>query len=447
MEQMESMETSVKDWANGFEQICKQNSTIKEHEIYIEACKSDKFRCQIDRRGRWNGRPIPENTIRFQFSCSIILEDGKQAQKQYFSQLQRSPEQVVKELIQKATFAKGIIAEKQKYHHLNLETWDPRYPRMKMEQRIELFEWNINTLRNLNKNVRIKYYELIEEEHASLYHSTFNANRFEKYTMFYFKGELHDAITGKVHTPCISSHRFADISSEILGVASFGKKANQSKFSKSVRDDFLLILPSAIVKEIANLLYPAFDLELLQNGKSFLAGKQGERIGSDKVHLLDNALLPSGYNSRSFDSKGYPPRVLTLINEGIFQDYYVPHRTVTNFPTGHLGFDGKLSVGNLLVHNGRRSQNMVLADLSMALYATELQEPITLDIKTGRIRIVSSYQVVSSNGFEGELGIKEINCNCIDLLKLVMETTNDQKRTTFIDSSSWVLENCSLFIS
>jgi PmbA protein len=265
--------------------------------------------------------------------------------------------------------------------------------------------------------------------------------------MFYFKGELHDAITDKVHYPSISSHRFADISSEVLGISSFGKKLSQSKFTKPVGDDFLLILPSVIVNEIVTLLYPAFDIEKIESGESFLAGKQGERIGSDKVHLLDNALLPSGYNSRSFDSNGYPPRVLTLINEGLFQDCYVPHRSKAGFPTGHLGFDGELWAGNLLVHNGRRSQNMVLADRSMALLATETLEAIQLDIKTGRIRILANYQVVSSNGLEGELGTKEINCHVTDLLKLVMETTNDQKRTTFIDSSSWVLENCSLFIS
>ena len=267
MVQMENMETSLKNWANSFEQVCKQNSIVKEHEIYIEAYQSDHFLCQIDRRGRWNGRPIQTTSTAFQFSCSILLENGKQATKQYFSQLRQSPKEILSELIKQAKFNKTKIAGRQKYHHLSLEIWDPRYPRMTMEHRVELFEWNISTLRHLNKNVRIKYYELIEEEHFRLYHSTKNANRFEKHTMFVFKGELHDAITGQIFSPDISSHRFADISSEILGLSHFEKKSTLSRYTKPLQEDYLLILPSTIVSEIIRQMYPAFDSEKIQSGK------------------------------------------------------------------------------------------------------------------------------------------------------------------------------------
>ena len=440
------METSLTNWANRFEQACKQNSNIQEHEIYIEAYQSDQFLCQIDRRGRWNGRPIQTTTTNFQFSCSIALKDGRQARKRYFSQLEQSPKQIIADLLENAVQSNDTIARRQKYHHLSLETWDPRYPRMRMEHRVELFEWNISTLRHLKKNVRIKYYELIEEEHFRLYHSPHNGTRLEKHTMFYFKGELQDSLTGQTVLPNISSHRFADISSEILGLSSFEKKTHLVKFTKPLEDDFLLILPSTIVSNIILLMYPAFDFAKIQKNESFLSGKQGEKIGSERVHLLDNGLLPSGYHSRLFDSKGYPPRILTLINEGIFQDYYVLEALDGESPTGHLNFNEELWPGNLLIHNGRRSQNMVLADRSMALFASELMEPIQFDSKTGHLRIVANYQVVSSNGTEGELGIKELNCHVIDLLKLVLETTNDQNRSTFIDSSSWVLENCSLLL-
>ena len=446
MVQMENMETSLINWANRFEQACKQNSLVKEHEIYIEAYQSDHFLCQIDRRGRWNGRPIQTSSTTFEFSCTIILQNGQQARKQYSSQLQQSPQQIVEELIQGAGNHALTITGRQKYHHLSLEIWDPRYPRMNMDHRVELFEWNISTLRGINKNVRIKRYELTEEEHFRLYHSSKNATRLEKYTVYYFKGELYDALTEEIFTPCLSSHRFADISSQILGLSYFEKRGNLPAYTKPVEDDFLLILPARIVANIIELLYPAFDLEKIETNESFLSGKQGERIGSERVHLLDNGLLPSGYHSRSFDASGYPPRILTLINEGIFQDCYVRKTIGQQSPTGHLDFEERLWPGNLLIHNGRRSQNMVLAERSKALLASELAAPIQLDIKTGQLHIAANYHVISSNGIEGDLGVKEIDCHIINLLQLVLETTNDQNRSTFIDSSSWVLENCSLFL-
>lgn len=46
--------------------------------------------------------------------------------------------------------------------------------------------------------------------------------------------------------------------------------------------------------------------EDIQRNRSYLVGKRGEKIASDIVTITDNALIPRGMSSSSFDGEGFP---------------------------------------------------------------------------------------------------------------------------------------------
>jgi predicted branched-subunit amino acid permease len=54
----------------------------------------------------------------------------------------------------------------------------------------------------------------------------------------------------------------------------------------------------------------------LQQKRSFLEGKLGERVGSERLDLADDPLVPRGLGSRLFDGEGLAARRLTLFERG-----------------------------------------------------------------------------------------------------------------------------------
>ena len=56
-------------------------------------------------------------------------------------------------------------------------------------------------------------------------------------------------------------------------------------------------------------------------GLSFLAGKVGQKVASEKLTLVDDRRLPGGINSCSFDEEGHPTQRTTIIERGVLKTY------------------------------------------------------------------------------------------------------------------------------
>jgi PmbA protein len=70
-----------------------------------------------------------------------------------------------------------------------------------------------------------------------------------------------------------------------------------------------------------------FSAKAAQEGKSLLAGKEGQRVTSLMVGLVDDPLRPDGMATRPFDDEGVPSRRLALIEGGEFKTFL--HNTQT----------------------------------------------------------------------------------------------------------------------
>jgi PmbA protein len=70
-----------------------------------------------------------------------------------------------------------------------------------------------------------------------------------------------------------------------------------------------------------------FSAKAVQEGKSLLAGKMGQKIATDKISIIDDALHPEGHGSRSFDMEGYPSQKTILVDKGELRSFL--HNTIT----------------------------------------------------------------------------------------------------------------------
>ena len=54
---------------------------------------------------------------------------------------------------------------------------------------------------------------------------------------------------------------------------------------------------------------------------TFLAGKLGQKIGNERVTVLDDALMPGALGSHPFDSDGLPCRKTVVVEKGVLKSY------------------------------------------------------------------------------------------------------------------------------
>ena len=132
----------------------------------------------------------------------------------------------------------------------------------------------------------------------------------------------------------------------------------------------------------------------LYRGATFLAGREGEQIGSPLLTLADRPLEPGRGGSRPFDGEGVTTRDARLFDAGVFQgflfDVYTARRT-GRATTGSAmrGIDSLPSPGtsNLVLQAGDRSPESIIAEVQSGLYLTTLMgfgfNPTTGDFSRG----------------------------------------------------------------
>ncbi|MEN8222950.1 MAG: metallopeptidase TldD-related protein, partial [Acidobacteriota bacterium] len=93
--------------------------------------------------------------------------------------------------------------------------------------------------------------------------------------------------------------------------------------SKIESGQFDMLIENRSVGRILYALYGPMSASAIQQRRSFLDGKLGEKVGSEKLTLIDDPFIPGGLGSRSFDSEGISSKKRTIIEKGILKQYYI----------------------------------------------------------------------------------------------------------------------------
>lgn len=81
----------------------------------------------------------------------------------------------------------------------------------------------------------------------------------------------------------------------------------------------VILEPAAVAMMLQYLAWHTFNALAVQEERSFVRGKRGEKIFSDTVTLYDDGLAPDGFPS-PFDHEGVPRQRVTFIENGIARD-------------------------------------------------------------------------------------------------------------------------------
>ncbi len=112
---------------------------------------------------------------------------------------------------------------------------------------------------------------------------------------------------------------------------------------------------------------------------SFLAGKLGQPVASERVTILDDGLRPGGFGSRPFDDEGVPASVTPVIEDGVLKSYLMNSysaRKLNLKTTGNAsrGIAGPPSVGpkNLYLVAGTRPPEDIIRSVKNGFYVTDM---------------------------------------------------------------------------
>ena len=127
---------------------------------------------------------------------------------------------------------------------------------------------------------------------------------------------------------------------------------------------------------------------------SFLAGRLGERIASELVHVIDDGRRPGGLGSKPFDGEGLPTRRNVVIDRGRFTSYLLDSYSARKLgaeSTGNAarspGSAPMAAPTNLWIEPGEQSFDEIVASTPRGLIVTELIgmgfNPVTGDYSQG----------------------------------------------------------------
>lgn len=193
-----------------------------------------------------------------------------------------------------------------------------------------------------------------------------------------------------------ASNFYRDLNAQTIGREA-GQRAVQILGGQPVETQTgIVVFDPVVTGEILGYVSMALTAEAMQRGRSFLIGKMGQQVGSDKVSLLDNGRLKRGLASAPFDGEGVPTSATRLVDEGVLEnviyDTYTARKdgvaSTGNAQRGSHRSPPSLGPSNFYLQPGTLSRDEIIAGTDRGLYVTQIMQtggtdPITGDCSMG----------------------------------------------------------------
>lgn len=154
-------------------------------------------------------------------------------------------------------------------------------------------------------------------------------------------------------------------------------KARRSAAPKSIAPGAydVILEPMAVADMISFLAYLGLGAQAVQEKRSFMCGRLGERLVSDLITIRDDAML-NGLPALPFDFEGVPKQTVTLIDKGVASQVVYDSYTANKEGRASTGHAMPSSSGlgplptALVVESGATPANDIIAASKRAVLVT-----------------------------------------------------------------------------
>jgi PmbA protein len=168
-------------------------------------------------------------------------------------------------------------------------------------------------------------------------------------------------------------------SPEVVGRTAAERAVRRLGSRKVETQKATIVFEPRTARALLSTLFEAVSGDSIYRHASFLAGKLGEKIASDKLTIIDDGTIPGLFGSSPFDDEGVPARRTVVVDKGVLRSYLLNTYTARKLglkTTGSAsrGLTGNTGVGhaNFFVEAGDRSPSEIIAGIRNGFYVTEL---------------------------------------------------------------------------
>lgn len=115
------------------------------------------------------------------------------------------------------------------------------------------------------------------------------------------------------------ARRLSELDPAALGEAAAAEAAGLLGGKPPVTGTYRILLPPRAVIDTLGVLLPSFSADEMQKGRSRMAGRQGEKVFSSSLTLLDDGARAWGVGTVPFDDERVVPVARPLVDEGVVQ--------------------------------------------------------------------------------------------------------------------------------
>jgi PmbA protein len=140
-----------------------------------------------------------------------------------------------------------------------------------------------------------------------------------------------------------------------------------------------VIFEPRISRTLLGNIFDAIDGRSIYRNASFLAGKLGEKIASEKITIIDDGTIPGLFGTQPFDDEVIPTRRTPVIEKGVLKNYLLNTYTARKLgmkTTGNAsrGITGNAGIGhgNFFLEAGGRAPEDIIRGVKNGFYVTEL---------------------------------------------------------------------------
>jgi TldD protein len=124
----------------------------------------------------------------------------------------------------------------------------------------------------------------------------------------------------------------------------------------------------------------ALEGDSIRRDTSLLAGKRGSSIGSPLLRVVDDARVPFGRGSYSFDDEGTLSQRTLLVDRGVLQSYLLDRQSAALLNARSTGNGRRMSyrhpplprMSNTFIDRGASDPNSLLSGIAKGFYAATL---------------------------------------------------------------------------
>lgn len=190
-----------------------------------------------------------------------------------------------------------------------------------------------------------------------------------------------------------------------------------------------IIFKNETFGEFLGVIKSIFSANAVQEKRSKLVGKLGEKIASPAITLIDDATLEKGYGTREFDAEGYPSQKNIVVENGILKTFLHNLRTAHKdkvSSTGNGSGGNEVSFGNFYIKPGEKSQEELLKKVGNGIYIDDLSGMHAgYSMVSGDFSFMAGGFLIEDGKITKPLNPFTISGNVYQLLQEIEEVGND----------------------